>query len=481
MKTLLRVAVPALLAVALVSGCATTSSTALQYSRVQETALDRYVYTPDPNYSYHVVKTVEGKGYKVYVVDMTSQKWLTEAEVDRPYWQHFLTIIRPDTITHDTALMFIGGGSNDGKVPSGASDEMIQMAVTSESVVAELKHVPNEPLVFADDPNNERSEDAIIAYTWDKFLRTGDEKWPARLPMTKSAKAAMDTIQDLFSDEAMADFGLEHFVVAGGSKRGWTTWTIGAVDNRVVAIAPIVIDMLNVIPSFQHHYEVYGDWAPAVGDYVAMGTFQWMGSPEERALYDIVEPYSYRERMTMPKLIMNASGDQFFLPDSSQFYWRDLLGEKSLRYVPNASHSLSGSDAYETLFSFYYMVLNNIPRPEYDWTVAEDGTITVKTQAKPAAVKLWQATNPDARDFRVDTIGKAYTSTDLTDMGGGTYVGKVETPAKGYTAYFVELTFTGLSPTPFKVTTQIKVAPDTVEHTYVAPTWPEGGFIRGKK
>ena len=60
-------------------------------------------------------------------------------------------------------------------------------------MTAELRLVPNQPIVFMDDPTRKpRSEDDFIAYTWDKFLRTGDEKWPARLPMTKSAVRAMD-------------------------------------------------------------------------------------------------------------------------------------------------------------------------------------------------------------------------------------------------------------------------------------------------
>ena len=54
---------------------------------------------------------------------------------------------------------------------------------------------------------------------------------------------------------------------------------------------------------------------------------------------------------------------------------------------------------------------------------------------------LWQATNPKARDFRLMTIGKAYKGTPLAADGNGQYVAKIEKPAQGWTASFVELTF----------------------------------------
>src|SRR5215510_4610071 len=133
----------------------------------------------------------------------------------------------------------------------------------------------------------------------------------------------------------------------------------------------------------------------------------------------------------MPKFVVNAAGDQYFPPDSSQFYFGDLPEEKYLRYVPNADHSLRDSDAQESIIAFYQTVLAGSPRPKYSWTFDSDGSIRVKSETKPTAVTLWQATNPQARDFRVLSIGKAYQSQSLKDEGGGVYVGKIETPAKG--------------------------------------------------
>ncbi len=439
--------------------------------RGERTALDRYVAKPDTNYSFRLDHSVKGDGYTTHYVEMISQSWLTTNEVNRPLWQHWLTLVVPDKVTTPTALLFIGGGSTRTNPPSRPDASLILAASTAGGVVAELRNVPNQPLVFKGEEKG-RSEDSLIAYTWDKFLRTGDEKWPARLPMTKAAVRAMDTITAFCATNA-AGAKVEKFFVAGGSKRGWTTWTTAAVDERVVAIAPIVIDMLNVEPSFQHHWEAYGFWAPAVGDYVRMRIMDWSGSPEYRALMKIEEPFEYRQRLTLPKFIINSSGDQFFLPDSAQFYFDRLPGVKYLRYVPNSDHSLRGSDAWSTLLACYSAVVKGTKLPQFSWKVEKDGVIRVQNSDKPSEVKLWQATNPDARDFRLMTIKDAWQSSPLPDEGGGVYLAKVDKPAKGWTAFFVELTYANGTATPFKFTTEVRVTPDVLPHKYTKPTPPK--------
>ena len=435
------------------------------------TALDEYIAAPDTNYTYRVIKTVPGKTQTTFIVDMTSQAWLTTNEVDHPLWKHWVIIVKPNEVTTSKSLLFISGGGNGGEPPQTASPNLIQVALATKSVVTELKMVPNQPIVFAGETEG-RKEDSLIAYTWDKFLRTGDKKWPARLPMTKSAVRAMDTVTSVCGSAEGGNLKIDGFVVAGGSKRGWTTWTTAAVDKRVVAIVPLVIDVLNIEPSMMHHYGAYGFWAPAVGNYTAFKIMDWNGTPEYKALMKIEEPYQYRQRLTMPKFIVNGSGDQFFLPDSSQFYFNDLPGTKYLRYVPNADHSLSGSDAYLTLQACYNAVLYNVPLPEFSWTVEKDGSLRVTSKTSPSEVKLWQANNPAARDFRFDTLGRKYQSSALPDQGGGVYVGKIQNPVKGWTAFFVELTYANGSPAPFKFTTQVRVLPDTLPFKFEAKGRP---------
>jgi len=425
------------------------------------TALDRYVSNPDTNYSFRVIQTIPDTDHTTYIMEMTSQTWLTQAEVNQPVWKHWLCLVKPNTVTHSTALLVIGGGNSEKPAPKNADASMVRIAVATKSVVCELKLVPNQPLVFTGD-GIPRQEDAIIAFTWDKYLRTGDARWPLQLPMTKSAVRAMDTI----STFCQTNLGnkIDSFVVSGASKRGWTTWTTAAVDKRVKAIIPCVIDLLNIEPSFRHHWESYGLWAPAVHDYVDAGIMEWQNTKEYHALMQIVEPYEYRERFTMPKFIINAMNDQFFVSDSSRFYFKDLPGIKYLRSIPNADHSLKNSDVIETLLTCYWTVLNNKTLPRFTWATDSDGTLRVKTQDKPVAVKLWQVTNSKARDFRLDTLGPSpCISTDLNDEGHGTYVGRVTKPSLGWTAYMVELTFMPEgAPAPLKFTTQVNVIPDVM-------------------
>jgi PhoPQ-activated pathogenicity-related protein len=441
----------ALVLLLIATGCAHVS---------RETALDRYVATPDANYSWRLVNTVPGQGHTVFLLEMTSQSWLTPQEVDRTLWKHWLTIIKPDQVRHGTGLLFIGGGSNERPVPKEADDNLVRIALATESVVTELRMVPNQPLLFAGE-TKPLVEDELIAYTWDKYLRTGDDRWPARLPMTKSAVRAMDTVTDFCAGPEAGGVTVTSFVIAGGSKRGWTTWTTAAVDSRVVAIVPIVIDLLNVTPSFIHHWEAYGFYAPAVGDYEAMGIMDWQGTKEYRNLMKIVEPFEYRERFTMPKLILNATGDQFFLPDSSQFYFDELPEPKYLRYVPNGDHSLRETDALETLVGFYHARINDLPMPQLKWKIARDGTLRVETTDRPTSVRLWQANNREARDFRLETIGRAWTSTELSAETEEAYIVRVEPPPEGWTAFLVEATFVYPErPAPIKLSTPVQVVPD---------------------
>lgn len=440
------------------------------------TALDRYVGAPDPSFRYTLSRTLTYPGLTAYQLDMVSQTWLTTTEVDRPEWHHWLTIYKPDHTTVSTAFLLIDGGSNGATAPT-PDPTMAVLAGSTGAIVIDLGQCPNQPLKFAGETFT-RSEDAIIAYTWDKFLRTGDERWPARLPMTKAAVRAMDAATSFLAQPSAGGITLKNFVVAGASKRGWTTWSTAAVDPRVIAIAPLVIDTLNVQQAFVHHFEAYGSWSSAVKDCVDAGIMNWFNTPQMDALLDIEDPYPYRGRLALPTYQMASTGDQFFVPDSPRFYFSDLPGEKYLRFIPNTDHSLTSLSAIANLVAWFRAVATNYPRPRFYWTADRvSGALTIRTLDTPAQVTLWQTTNPKARDFRLESIGANWTSTSLTGTNG-IYTAIRPSPSQGWTAFFAELTFPGPEDAPLVFTTEVMVMPDV--YPFGPPFSTAGKVKRGR-
>ena len=431
------------------------------------TALDDYVEQADPSYGYTHEDTIVGPGYTAYVLDMTSQTWRDASEVDQPVWDHWVSMIVPDTVTSNTAILHVDGGSNTRPAPATVGDldaDAVQMAVDSGLITIHLPTVPSEPLTFTDETSS-RTEDEIIAYTFDKFLNGGDNEWPLLNAMVKSAVAAMDTTQSF--DDTLSGIDVQDFIVTGASKRGWTTWLTAAADPRVKAIVPFVIDVLNMEASMDHHKQQYvgvtdqiiGGYSSSVHDYVDLNIMDRLGTPEGADLLEIVDPFEYRGRLSMPKYIVNSAGDQFFVPDSSQFYFDDLIGPKYLRYVPNTGHSLN-ADALDKAINFMTLAEAGASLPDLDWTIESNGEIIrANTVETPFEVNLWQATNLNSLDFRFNTFGAQWTSSTLSGTGGE-YVGQVSPPASGGTAFFVELKYT-VNGSDITLTTDVSIVQGT--------------------
>lgn len=428
-------------------------------------ALDAYVAKPDPAFGWKVAGEVSGPGYHGAVLELTSQTWLTPGQVDHTVWKHWLTVIVPDKVSHRTGFLYITGGKIDDPAPKTATERLARMAVETSSVVSELDDVPNQPLRFTEDPKP-RVEDEIIAYQQAKFAKTHDPNDLLRLPMVKSGTAAMTAVQQYLAGQKIP---LDKFVVAGASKRGWTTWLVGALDPRVEAIIPIVINVLDVDATTRHHWEAMGYFSPALKDYVENGLIPNMiGKPGIEEVNRIEDPLNYRDRpsMKMPKYVINAVGDEYFPPDNTRFSYHLLPQVKRLRMLPNSKHSTAGTDIGDSITAFYEAVLSHRTIPDYSWSLGKDGAITLRTKVKPLEVNLWQGTNPKARDFRLDTIGKAFTETRLKPNRDGSFTGKVAKPKSGYTAYFLEAVYPSGTKYPFKFTTEVYVTPDTLPYDW---------------
>ena len=208
-----------------------------------ETDLDNYVWTPDDSYGWSEFEDQElsghnllkTKSWKGYTLNMTSQRWLTDDDFSpesdsKSLWWHYLVVIVPDSVKHyHNASLWVTGGSVTSGFPSSKDEDIFLAAVLAmetNTVIGCLFQIPNERTIFASDPiQKSRSEDAVIAFTWDHFLNNPDQpEWLLRFPMVKATLRAMDTVTDFMKKKYPEDnYQLDYYTIAGASKRGYSS------------------------------------------------------------------------------------------------------------------------------------------------------------------------------------------------------------------------------------------------------------------
>uniref|UniRef100_A0A2C9K2U5 Uncharacterized protein n=1 Tax=Biomphalaria glabrata TaxID=6526 RepID=A0A2C9K2U5_BIOGL len=461
--------------------CLVLAVTTVAMTGTLGTPLDDYVNTFDPNYSYTLLSQSVGADFTLHVLNMTSQKWLTEKVTKKPIWWHYLSIIVPHNLVYkDTGFMWIDQGHNTDKPPTIADDFVAGitiLAVNIGAVCATIKQVPNQPTVFWADPSlMNRTEDNVIAWTWREFLLNGSNpEILLRLPMTKAVVRGFDTVSAYM--QIVANIHIDKFVVAGASKRGWTTWTTAAVDKRVIGMIPCVMDLLNFQKNLHHHFRSLGGWTFAFDSYYTMNITQNLDSPNIPKMQAVIDPITYNERYTMPKMIVSTGGDEFFIPDDSHYYYDQLQGPKFLRVVPNAEHSMVGHlmNIILGIQGFFLNIVEKAPFPSLTWVRSQNsthGSILVTSSIPPKAVTVFHAQTLDnkRRDFRLfaadPKTGKAlihpviWLSRSPTKISDTKYEAIIEIPKVGWAAFFIELKFPGQKGSTMDFTTEVNIVPD---------------------
>ena len=67
-------------------------------------------------------------------------------------------------------------------------------------------------------------------------------------------------------------------------------------------MAPIVLSFLNMVPNFHHYWRAYGGWSFAMAPYYNEGITKTLDDPINKEAMKIFDPYSFRDRLTMPKV-----------------------------------------------------------------------------------------------------------------------------------------------------------------------------------
>ncbi|MEQ9406838.1 MAG: PhoPQ-activated protein PqaA family protein [Fuerstiella sp.] len=393
-------------------------------------AIHRYVNRAEPDFAWQKGETLDTEAGRVHQLRVTSQKW------QGTVWNHAVEIYEPKEVAFPRhALLFVTGGSR----PKAPDEDDLKMGLSLAKMcgarVVMLHQVPNQPLLGG------RKEDDLITESWLKYLDTGDDSWPILFAMVKSAVKTMDAVQEL--SRAEWDEPIEHFVITGASKRGWTSWLTPVADPRVIGTAPIVIDVLNFRAQMQHQLNSWGQFSEQIIDYTSKGLVKRPDeeeSPREVALRRMMDPFTYRQKLSLPKLLIVGTNDRYWVVDSMNLYWDDLVGNKYIRQVPNAGHGLDGGreGALTTLAVFFRSVAAGVEPPRISWKFSNGGRqlkLAMESDPVPARVRLWTVQSDDL-DFRDDQ----WKSTEV-DRNGGRPEGTVQIPETGHVAMFGELEF----------------------------------------
>jgi len=327
-----------------------------------------------------------------------------------------------------TAMLIITGGT-------AGKQELALVGLLASRLsapVVVLGDIPNQPLFEG------LTEDNLIAYTFAQYLDTGQSDWPLLFPMTKAAVQAMDAVEE-YTAEAW-ETPVSSFYVTGASKRAWTTWFTAVVaPQRCVGIAPMVYDNLNLSAQMRHQLDAWGDFSEQINEYTELNLPQQLvNSDAGKRLGAMVDPYTYRTRATMPKLIISGTNDPYWPLDAANLYFEQLPQPRYLLYVPNSGHGLEDRmRVISAQVGFFAACTGQVPLPKLDWRYQEGRylKLVISSDVTPQQVLQWTATSP-TRDFR-----KALWQQSPTRQYKGQYIARIHYPKDGYIAVFGETVY----------------------------------------
>ncbi len=388
-----------------------------------------YVHRPDRSFAWRLLSERKLPG------GVTQDHLLFFAQTWGGYpWKHHLVILWPKELGPTlTPLIFI-------------TITYHHFAHQERVLYSRAARDAKQPLVILyDNPNGpfyHLNEDPLIAYTFKRSLETGDATWPLLFPMTKSVVRAMDVVAAFSKERRKLD--ARKFVITGASKRGWTTWLSAAADDRVAGIAPIVYNNLNLPAQMKHQKEIWGGYSPMIQPYTRLGLQDLLPTEQGRRLAAMVDPYTFRETLTLPKLIINATRDQFWALDAADFYYNALTGPRNLLYLPNSGHRVKDLNRVErSLTAFWRAVSEGSALPALQASLAHDNSregrsvLTVHPGGPVQEVRWW-VSRSDTADFR-----KSRWTSTVTAEARESYTLPIEPPTAGAVAVFAEAVYQG--------------------------------------
>jgi len=449
----------------------------------------QYVQTPDPAYSWYDTKVrlhgrdeSSGVSWTGHVLNMTSQKWDTPAGAKFPSWWHTLIVVIPDNrevFDWSTVLLDFGIHDADGNLtridnrPSTApQDEQDSiyidkdnleshvddlhkvawkaafLAARTRAITTVVLNLPNEYVEFENDPSEfPRVADYLKSYSYLDFIREPDE--PERiseLPTAKAVVRALDTATAFTANLPGGHGPVKRFGITAYSKLATPTWMLGALDERVKIIVPMAINIdtdhfrtatqLHSLPNIKMAKTPKASKRPPEGDadnYVPLVMSN--GLPGYDKLKAIIDPVSWMDKLTVPKLYIMAANDHTlpYLGRVVEPFLPGMPAYTGVQMVPNCEHDAVLVKSLNSSAAFFRGFLLGKPMPNISYEYKKEKhevTVHQVTSHKPRKVSQW-----------FGSVNSVWESVELEMKGDQLWKSTSDWPSKANTDTFVQFEY----------------------------------------
>jgi len=188
--------------------------------------------------------------------------------------------------------------------------------------------VPNQPLWG-------HREDGLLGYCVREEARTGDATWSLAFPMTRSTLRSMDAVQ-AWSAQGNRQ-RIRDFVLIGFSKRGLSAW-LASPDPRVRALVSLGYNNLNLEGQAQLQHKNWGALSEHWTQMIGPDFERELQTARGEALTKTWDPYSFIGDIKVPKLLVDATNNDYWSLDSPTQFASSLRGPTNWLYVANSGH-----------------------------------------------------------------------------------------------------------------------------------------------
>lgn len=345
-------------------------------------------------------------------LQMTSQTWKGTT------WKHRVVIYQPKQLQFpDAATLFL----TTRPLPFDAlTGQRAADAIGAPFCI--VYDVPNQPLWG-------KSENELFGYTASRALQSGDGTWSLAFPMARAAVRALDAV-DAYNASVKSP-KTKRWMLVGFSKRGLAAW-LAATDPRVKGLVSLAYNNLNVPAQAKAQRSDWGELSPRLRPYLANGVEAAMETPRGEAILATWDPIQFRASLNKPKLVVDATGNDYWTLRAFDQYADDLPGTTDFLMVAGTDHYMVSAfnQVFGAATAWCHWTLSGRASPQP--TLKRTGEIWRFEAPGASAATLyfaWSASD----DFR----GASWQSLPMEQNGGGFEARLPDAPqGKGKVAVF---------------------------------------------